>query len=46
MLADYYEIPKEEAIKKVEDFEKKVKEQFKKENQERNDRMQSFQGMA
>ena len=31
MLADYYEIPKENAINKAEDFEKKVKEQFKKE---------------
>jgi len=31
MLADYYEIPKNEAIKKAEDFEKIVKNQFKKE---------------
>jgi len=31
MLASYYEIPKDEAIKKAEEFEKKVKEQFKKE---------------
>ena len=31
MLADYFEIPKEEAIKKAEDFETKVKNQFKKE---------------
>lgn len=31
MLADYFEVPKEEAIKKAEDFEKKVKQQFKKE---------------
>jgi type I restriction enzyme, R subunit len=31
MLADYFEVPKEEAIKKAEDFEKRVKEQFKKE---------------
>lgn len=31
MLASFYEIPREEAIKKAEEFEKKVKEQFKKE---------------
>ena len=31
MLADYYELPKEQAVKKAEDFEKKVKKQFKKE---------------
>ncbi|MGZ5075059.1 MAG: type I restriction endonuclease subunit R [Methylobacter sp.] len=31
MLADYFEVPKEEAIKKAEEFEKKVKQQFKKE---------------
>jgi type I restriction enzyme R subunit len=31
MLADYYEIPKSEATKKAEDFEKAVKDQFKKE---------------
>ena len=31
MLADYFEIPKDEAINKAEDFEKKVKAQFKKE---------------
>jgi type I restriction enzyme R subunit len=31
MLADYFEVSKEEAIKKAEDFEKKVKQQFKKE---------------
>jgi type I restriction enzyme R subunit len=29
MLADYFELPKEEAIKKAEDFEAKVKKQFK-----------------
>jgi type I restriction enzyme R subunit len=29
MLADYFEVPKEEAIKKAEEFEKKVKQQFK-----------------
>jgi type I restriction enzyme R subunit len=29
MLADFYEIPKEEAIKKAEDFEKQVKSMFK-----------------
>jgi type I restriction enzyme R subunit len=31
MLADYFEVPKEEAIKRAEDFETKVKDQFKKE---------------
>ena len=31
MLADYFELPKEEAIKKAEDFEKEVKKRFKKE---------------
>lgn len=31
MLADYFEIPKEDAIKKAEEFEKLVKSQFKKE---------------
>lgn len=31
MLADYFELPKEEAIKKAEEFETKVKQQFKKE---------------
>lgn len=31
MLADYFEAPKSEAIKKAEDFEKKVKKQFKEE---------------
>lgn len=31
MLADYFEEPKEEAIKKAEDFEIRVKKQFKKE---------------
>lgn len=31
MLADYFELPKEEAIKKAADFEKQVKERFKKE---------------
>ncbi len=31
MLADYFEIPKEEAIKRAEDFETKVKKQFKNE---------------
>ncbi|MFC1750128.1 type I restriction endonuclease subunit R, partial [Pseudomonadota bacterium] len=31
MLADYFEVSKEEAIKKAEDFETKVKAQFKKE---------------
>lgn len=31
MLADYFELPKEEAIKKAEDFEKLVKKQFKEE---------------
>ena len=31
MLADYFEVPKEEAIKKAEEFETKVKQQFKKE---------------
>ena len=31
MLADYFEIPKEDAIKKAEEFEKKVKDRFKKE---------------
>lgn len=31
MLADYFEIPKQEAIKRAEEFEKKVKNQFKKE---------------
>jgi type I restriction enzyme R subunit len=29
MLADYFEVPKEEAITKAEEFEKKVKQQFK-----------------
>lgn len=31
MLADYFEVSKEEAIKKAEDFETKVKKQFKEE---------------
>ncbi len=31
MLADYFEIPKEAAIKRAEEFEKLVKQQFKKE---------------
>jgi type I restriction enzyme, R subunit len=31
MLADYYEVPRDEAINKAEEFEKKVKSQFKKE---------------
>ncbi|RNL63445.1 type I restriction endonuclease subunit R [Zhongshania marina] len=31
MLADYFEVPKEDAIHRAEDFEKKVKAQFKKE---------------
>jgi type I restriction enzyme R subunit len=29
MLADYFEVPKDQAIKKAEDFESKVKKQFK-----------------
>ncbi|MEJ1421511.1 MAG: restriction endonuclease subunit R, partial [Candidatus Sedimenticola sp. (ex Thyasira tokunagai)] len=31
MLADYFEVPREEAINRAEEFEKKVKQQFKKE---------------
>ena len=31
MLADYFEVPKDEAINRAEEFEKKVKKQFKKE---------------
>ena len=31
MLADYFEVPKDKAITRAEEFEKKVKEQFKKE---------------
>ncbi len=31
MLADYFEVPKDEAINKAEDFEKDVKKRFKKE---------------
>lgn len=31
MLADYFEVPKDEVIKRAEEFEKKVKKQFKKE---------------
>ncbi|BBB26815.1 type I restriction endonuclease subunit R [Amphritea japonica] len=31
MLADYFEVSKDEAIKKAEEFEQRVKEQFKKE---------------
>ncbi|MES9856299.1 MAG: HsdR family type I site-specific deoxyribonuclease [Sedimenticola sp.] len=31
MLADYFEVPREEAINRAEDFEKRVKQQFKKE---------------
>ena len=31
MLADYFEVPKEEAINRAEEFEKRVKQQFKEE---------------
>ncbi|MES9879282.1 MAG: HsdR family type I site-specific deoxyribonuclease [Sedimenticola sp.] len=31
MLADYFEVPREEAINRAEEFEKRVKQQFKKE---------------